>query len=179
MVSLPYLLFRWHKSVFAVDALAVREIIRLPELTPIEEAPGFFVGVVDLRGRILPVMDLDLRFGRAQRPYHLQDHIVVLEWQQTLMGLIVHDVLDVRDIAAQEIAPKPSYGKVTERESSFIAGMAKLDQGLAMLLHLERLLSWPDNANALSTQDATPLPVQPAEPAAMLTCTPEETALFR
>jgi len=179
MASHPHLLFRLNNSVFALDALAVREIIRLPELTPIEEAPGFLVGVVNLRGRILPVMDLDLRFGRAQRPYHLRDHIVVLEWQQILMGLIVHDVLDVRDIAAQEIAPKPSYGQVTERESSFIVGMAKLDQGLAMLLHLDRLLSWPDKVDAFSTQEAIPLPVQPSESAALLTYTPEETALFR
>ncbi|HEV8717582.1 MAG TPA: chemotaxis protein CheW [Candidatus Binatia bacterium] len=179
MVSHPHLLFRLNNSVFAVDALAVREIIRLPELTPIEEAPGFFVGVVDLRGRILPVMDLDLRFGRARRPYHIQDYIVVLEWEQILTGLIVNEVLDVRNIAAQEIVPKPAYGQVTERESSFIAGIAKLDQGLAMLLHLERLLSWPGNAMTLSIQDAASLPAQPGEPAAMRIGTPEETALFR
>jgi purine-binding chemotaxis protein CheW len=179
MASQPYLLFRLHKSVFAVDALAVREIIRLPELTPIEEAPGFLVGVVNLRGRILPVMDLDLRFGRMPRPYHLQDHIVVLEWQQILMGLIVHDVLDVRDIATHEIAPKPSYGLGTERESSFIAGVAKLDQGLVMLLHLDRLLSWPDKGEVLSTQDVTSLPRQMNESAALLTDTPEEAALLR
>ncbi|MBI3800010.1 MAG: chemotaxis protein CheW, partial [Deltaproteobacteria bacterium] len=125
----PHLLFQWNTAVFAVDALAVREIIRLPELLPIEEAPEFFVGIVDLRGRILPVMDLDLRFGRARRPYHVQDYIVVLEWQQILMGLIVHEVLDVQNISPQEIEPKPSYGQVTECESSFISGIAKLDQG--------------------------------------------------
>src|SRR5262249_30903713 len=154
----PHLLFRWHTSVFAVDALAVREIVRLPELTPVEEAPGFFVGVVDLRGRILPVMDLDLRFGRAQRPYHVQDHIVVLEWEQIFAGLIVNEVLDVRTIAAHEVEPTPSYGQVSERESSFVDGMAKLDQGLAMLLHLPRLLSGAEQAEAWNPQDPAALP---------------------
>lgn len=180
MAAQPYLLFRLNKSVFAVDALAVREIIRLPELTPIEEAPGFLVGVVNLRGRILPVMDLDLRFGRAQPSYHLQDHVVVLEWQQLLMGLIVHDVLDVRDIDTHEIAPKPSYGLGTERESSFIAGMAKLDQGLVMLLQLDSLLRWSDKMDAFSPQEAASLSFQPqSESAALLTYAPEEVALFR
>src|SRR5262249_11290027 len=150
VASHPHLLFRWHGSVFAVDALAVREIIPLPELTPVEEAPGFFVGVVDLRGRILPVMDLDLRFGRAPCPYHLRDYVVVLEWGQILAGLVVNDVLDVRDVASQEVAPKPSYGQGTGRETNFVVGMAKFDQGLAMLLSLERLLSWPEDATALS-----------------------------
>jgi purine-binding chemotaxis protein CheW len=175
----PHLLFRWNRSVFAVDALAVREIVRLPELTPVEEAPGFFVGVVDLRGRILPVMDLDLRFGRAQRPYHVQDHIVVLEWEQILTGLIVNEVLDVRNIAAHEIEPKPSYGQESERESSFIDGMAKLDQGLAMLLQLQKLLSCSEHVEAWSSQDPAALPDQSSATAAMVTCTPEETALLQ
>ncbi len=179
MESRPHLLFRWDRSVFAVDALAVREIVRLPELTPIEEAPGFFVGVVDLRGRILPVMDLDLRFGRARRSYHVQDHIVVLEWEQILMGLIVNEVLDVRNIAAHEIEPKPSYGQTSERESSFIVGMAKLDQGLALLLHLQRLLNWPEPVDAWNPQELASFPVSSHEAAAMLTCTPEEAALLR
>jgi len=179
MAAHPHLLFQWNNAVFAVDALAVREIIRLPELMPIEEAPEFFVGIVDLRGRILPVMDLDLRFRRARRPYHVQDYIVVLEWQQILMGLIVHDVLDVQNISPQEIEPKPSYGQVTERESSFISGIAKLDQGLAMLLHLDKLLNWPGNVEALSSQEAASLPVQLSEPVGTSTYTPEETALLR
>src|SRR5262245_19349301 len=178
MISHPHLLFQWHSAVFAVDALAVQEIIRLPELSPIQEAPGFFVGVVDLRGKILPVMDLDLCFGRARHPYHVQDHIVVLEWKQDLIGLIVHEVLDVQNIAPQEIEPRPSYGQMAERESSFIAGIAKLDRGLAMLLHLDRLWNWSGSAAPLNTQDMAPLLVQASE-ATVSAYTPEETVLFR
>src|SRR5262249_5941047 len=122
---------------------------------------------------------LDLRFGRARHPYHVQDHIVVLECGQILAGLIVNEVLDVRNIAAHEVEPPPSYGQVSEREASFVDGIAKLDQGLAMLLHLPRLLNGAEQAEAWNPQDPAALPPSSNEVAATLTYTPAEAVLFR
>jgi len=95
MTTRPLLIFDLDGARFGVDATLVRESVWLPELTPVEEAPPYIVGIFSLRGQIVPVTDLNLRFGHPALPYRLSDQIVVLELDQLLMGLIVSEVVEV------------------------------------------------------------------------------------
>lgn len=93
--AITLLIFDLYDERFGVDATLVRECVWLPQLTPVEEAPPYIAGIFSLRGRIVPVTDLNLRFNHPALPYHLSDQIVVLELDNLLLGLIVNEVIEV------------------------------------------------------------------------------------
>lgn len=128
------LTFTLNNLLFAVDSLSVREIIWLPALTPLEEAPPFISGVFNLRGKIIPVMDLNIRFVHGQKPYRINDSIIILEVEDAFMGIIVNDVHDVIEAPESDIEPAPSYGK-KDIHPHFIAGEVKVGEDIVMLLN--------------------------------------------
>lgn len=141
METKPYLIFGQNGSLYGVEALAVQEIFFLPELTPIAEAPLEFVGVVNLRGEILPVMDLNLRFGYHTQDYSLTDSVIVLAWQGCKIGLIVNQVREVKNLPAEAIKPQISYGRENHQSSTnFLAGVAQVETEIVMLIDLENLI---------------------------------------
>lgn len=154
-----YLTFNLGSSIYAVDALAVREILWLPELTVLEETPSYVVGVVNMRGKVVPIMDLNRRLGRPPQPYCIDDKVIVLEWAGQLVGMMVNEVRNVRQISPERVEPAPFYtaesqgmngqrnspGAVGEAgHSHCIAGVARVGENITMLLHLESLLRLPD-----------------------------------
>src|SRR5687768_7481546 len=100
---LPFLIFGLGGALYAVDAAAVREILPFLDLSPIEETPDYILGVANLRGSIVPIMDLNVRFGRASRSYRASDCIVVLEWDGAAVGMVVNEVRSV-----QQLHPEPA-----------------------------------------------------------------------
>jgi len=134
------LLFTLNNHRFAVDSLSVREILWLPELTPVEESPQYIVGVFNLRGKILPVMDLSIRFGHGQKPYHLTDSIIILESEGIFIGIIVNGVHDVVGIPESDIEPALTYGK-KDIYPHFIEGEAKIGGEIIMLLNHKTIIS--------------------------------------
>lgn len=177
MTHMPYLIFGLRGLLYAVDARVVREILWLPELTPIEEAPGYIMGVFNLRGKIVPAMDLNVRLGHMPQRYRLTDPVIVLKYAGLLMGIIVNGVHDVRSISAEEIEAAPSYGQGREAHSRFIASMAKVEEDIIMLLHLENLLHLPEGIEELS-EEGKILP--PSEERSFCPeATAEEQAIFR
>ena len=169
MESTPYLLFSLHGARYAVDARRVREIFWMPELTPDEEAPPFIAGVINLRGKIEPVMNLDLRFGHTSSRYQLTDSIVLLEIEGMSMGIIVSEVHDVIEIPDAAIEPPPRYDAEEKPHAHFIAGEAKVGEAIIMLLDVGNLIHSP---------------ALPAVQAAGQTCfcpeaTPAESETFR
>jgi len=93
--TLEYLVFRWQGLLYAVEARQVWQILRLPALTPMEEVPPWVVGMLDLAGTLVPVVDLQLRLGHARIPYRLQDALLVLQTRGGRVAVVVHEVLDV------------------------------------------------------------------------------------
>ncbi|OGW10148.1 MAG: hypothetical protein A2W77_04495 [Nitrospinae bacterium RIFCSPLOWO2_12_39_16] len=134
------LIFTLNNHRFAVDSLSVREILWLPELTPVEESPQYIVGVFNLRGKILPVMDLSIRFGHGQKPYHLTDSIIILESEGIFIGIIVNGVHDVVGIPESDIEPALTYGK-KDIYPHFIEGEAKIGGEIIMLLNHKTIIS--------------------------------------
>jgi purine-binding chemotaxis protein CheW len=143
METRPYLIFKQNGFLYGVEADCVREIFFLPELTPIAEAPQDIVGAIDLRGEILPVMDLNLRFGYHCQEYCLTDSAIVIEWQGFPVVIIVNQVLEVKHISGEAITPQLSYGR-NELEAShhFVAGFARCEADIIMLFDLDRLIRY-------------------------------------
>ena len=148
----PHVLFRLDQSWFVVNALAVREMLALPELTAVAEAPPYIAGVLNLRGRVLPVMDLRHRFGEDPQPHRIEESIVVLEWKGVFLGVIVSELADVCDLTESQLLPVPDYGAMSSGLARFVSGMARVSQGLAMQLHLENLVQLPPLTSARASQ---------------------------
>lgn len=139
-----HLLFSLNSVRYGVEGSAVREIFWLPELSPIEEAPSYIVGVINLRGQILPVMSLDGRFQRLQKSVQLTDRVIVLQIDAVKIGILVSEVHDVAPISPSDIEPPPRFNRHDDTSIHFIAGEAKVDDTIWMLLDLGVLIDAPD-----------------------------------
>lgn len=136
-----YLIFELTEKWYGVDARLVREIVRLPEITPMEDAPVFILGVMNVRGRVVPVLDLNCRLGRLpQEHYRLADSVVVLEQSGRLLGLLVNDVREVTALDETDMERMPSFEEFEPRRYRFIQCVAKLGEALVMLLAPQHLL---------------------------------------
>jgi purine-binding chemotaxis protein CheW len=129
--------FRVGGEEFALDILRVQEIIRLQELTRVPSSPEFMDGVMNLRGKIIPVIALRKRFGLGHVSPDRQTRIVVVEIKGTVLGFIVDSVSEVLRIPIETVDPPPRLGKV-DRE--YVSGVGKLDDRLLILLDLDRLM---------------------------------------
>jgi purine-binding chemotaxis protein CheW len=128
---------------FGLDILRVQEIIRIQELTRVPNSPDFVDGVINLRGKVIPVIALRKRFGLEELPHDKQTRIVVVEVRGTVLGFIVDSVSEVLRIPTDTVEPPPRLGKV-ERE--YVSGVGKLDNRLLILLDVDRLMTDSDEA---------------------------------
>lgn len=149
----PYLIFLLNDSLYGLPALSVQEIFSLPEVTAIAEAPPDIIGVINLRGEILPIMDLSLRLGYQSLNYQITDSIIVVEWEnQVRVGIVVNQVYEVKLIATNAITTDINYGRQESQDSKkangknssthFLTGVAQVDSDLVMLLSSEQLIHY-------------------------------------
>lgn len=134
--------FRIGNETYGVRIGSVREIVRVPEITSVPSAPELVEGVINLRGKIIPVMDLRKRFGSAPAQPDKKNRILVVELENKLVGLIVSSASEVLKIPPSEIE---SPGSVfAEGESNYVTGVGKLKGRLIILLDIARLLRQTD-----------------------------------
>lgn len=135
--------FRIGNETYGVRIGSVREIVRVPEITIVPNAPEAIEGVINLRGKIIPVMDLRKRFGSAGglQP-DKKNRILVVELENRLLGLIVSSASEVLKIPPSEIEPPGTV--FAEGESSYVTGVGKLKGRLIILLDIVRLLRQPE-----------------------------------
>jgi purine-binding chemotaxis protein CheW len=134
--------FRIGNETFGVRIGSVREIVRVPEITAVPSAPETVEGVINLRGKIIPVMDLRKRFGQSEIQPDKKNRILVVELENKLVGLIVNAASEVLKIAPSEIeAPGNLFA---EGESSYVTGVGKLKGRLIILLDIAKLLHRPE-----------------------------------
>jgi purine-binding chemotaxis protein CheW len=153
MESKPYLIFYLDKSPYAIAAPTVKEIFPLPELIPLPEAPTDIIGVLNLRGAILPIMHLGLRLGRSSITCQLSDQVVVLNLQGLQIGMVVDLVQDLQTIDQNLIQIQPDYGRSLQPNPinpAFIAGIAKIESELIVILNPETLIRQPAQVTAIS-----------------------------
>jgi purine-binding chemotaxis protein CheW len=146
-----YLTFLLHGDMYAVGILNVKEIIEYGNLTEIPMMPAFIRGVINLRGAVVPVVDLAARFGLAQSQVGKRTCIVIVEVRQDEechdLGIMVDAVSEVLEIPGSEIEPPPSFG--AKIRADFIAGMGKVNGKFVILLDIQRVLS-ADEIGALA-----------------------------
>ncbi len=130
--------FRIGRETFGVPISMVREIVRVPEITSVPNAPDYIEGVINLRGRIIPVLDLRKRFGVKSAEPNKKNRIVVVELGARAIGLIVNSASEVLRIPPSEI--EEPHSVFQEGELDFITGVGKLKGRLVILLDLNRVL---------------------------------------
>ena len=120
----------------------VREIVRVPEITPVPNAPDHIEGVINLRGKIIAVVDLSKRFGEAAIERNSKCRIVVVEMEERLVGLLVNSASEVLRLAPSEIeAPQNVF---PNEEMNYVTGVGKLNGRLIILLDISKLLRRPE-----------------------------------
>src|ERR1700691_3118613 len=134
--------FRIGKETFGVRIGSVREIVRGPEITSGPSAPETVEAVINLRGKIIPVMELRKRFGQVDVAPDKKNRILVVELDNKLIGLIVHASSEVLKIPPSEIEPPGSV--FAEGESNYVTGVGKLKGRLIILLDITKLLHRPE-----------------------------------
>lgn len=141
--SNKFLTFSLDNEVYGIPIKKVKEIIGLMEVTPIPKTKGYIKGVINLRGKIVPVMDLRLRFGLASKEYNERTCNIVIEIAMggtpRLIGLIVDTVAEVVNIQPGEIEAPPEYG--ADIEGHFLMGIGKLKERVILILNIEKILS--------------------------------------
>jgi purine-binding chemotaxis protein CheW len=134
-----FLTFRLGKEDYGIEISHVIEIVGIQQITAVPDMPDFLKGVINLRGRVIPVMDVRVRFQMGPRDYDDRTCVVVVNLGETAVGLIVDTVNEVLSIPAGEVSPPP---KVRQGEGSrFVRGLGKVGEAVKILLDLNKLLN--------------------------------------
>ncbi len=146
-----YLTFKLGDEEYGVQILKVREIIGLMDITKVPQMPGYVKGVINLRGKVIPVIDLRAKFSLPEVQYTDQTCIIVID-VGGMVGTIVDSVQEVADISGDEIEPPPPLG--SDVDSDFILGLAKSKENVKILLDIDRVLEVHQWKGQLDNQTA-------------------------
>jgi purine-binding chemotaxis protein CheW len=133
-----FLTFPIGKEEYCIEIRFVTEIIGIQKITDLPDMPAYVKGVINLRGKVIPVIDVRLRFGFEERDYDERTCIVVVNINEVAVGLIVDSVREVLDIPAGQIDPPPSVRKGAE--SRYIQGLGKVGDDVKIILDVNKLL---------------------------------------
>jgi len=138
-----YLTFNLGEEGYGLEILKVQEIIGMQEITKIPRTPTYVRGVINLRGKVIPVIDLRLKFGMPEQELTRKTCIIMVQVHRNemdlIIGLVVDEVSEVLNISGDQIEPAPSLG--TQAETHFILGMAKTESAVKILLGIDKVLS--------------------------------------
>ncbi len=135
--------FELDGEYYGVDILKVREINGMMDITAVPQTPRFMKGLINLRGKVVPVIDLRLKFGLAEAEYDERTSIIVIEFKsihgQVQMGIVVDTVSEVINIPGKNIEPAPNFG--ARLKSEYIKGMAKTRERVIIILDIDLILT--------------------------------------
>lgn len=162
-----YLTFALGKEEYGIGILRVKEIIGMMPVTAVPQTPRFVKGVINLRGKVIPVVDLRLKFGMEELGYTERTCIIVVEVAgdaagtqvDTQIGIVVDAVSEVLNIKAEDVEETPTFGSMLRTD--FILGMAKMEGGVKILLDIDKVLSRQEfeTVSAVKGQES-PLPAE-------------------
>jgi purine-binding chemotaxis protein CheW len=138
-----YLTFSLAEEEYGIGILKIKEIIGMMPITTVPRTPEFVKGVINLRGKVIPVMDLRLKFGMEEIDYTERTCIVVVEIEGSsgtvMIGVVVDSVSEVLNIKGEDVEETPTFG--AKLKTDYILGMAKMEGGVKILLDIDRVLS--------------------------------------
>jgi len=151
-----YLTFRLGNEVFALEIGKVREVLDFSAVTKVPQTPPFMRGVINLRGSVVPVMDMNLKFGLPETEKTVNTCIIIVEisveGEETIVGALADSVQEVLDLEPDQIEPPPRIG--TKLNTDFIKGMGKADDTFIMILDIDKVFSDEEKAAIRSTEMA-------------------------
>ena len=147
-----YLTFVLGDEEYGLEILKVREIISLCEITGVPRTPDFIRGVINLRGKVIPVVDLRRKFDMDGADNTDQSCIIVVDVDGLEIGILVDKVSEVREIAGQDIENAPEFG--SQVDTGFILGMGKADQRVIILLNISKVLTDDELSAAASIEQS-------------------------
>jgi len=150
-----YLTFRLGDEVFGLQIAKVREVLDYTTVTRVPQTPNFMRGVINLRGSVVPVVDMRLKFGLASTERTVNTCIIIveveLENEITILGALADSVQEVLELGPEQIEPAPKIG--TKLNTDFIKGMGKADEKFIILLNIDRVFSSEELALVSGSQD--------------------------
>jgi len=145
---------------YGLDILRVKEVIRIREITRLPRAPSFVKGIINLRGDIIPIIDLRDKFGLERQDYTAMTRVIVVDVDSRLIGMVVDAASQVVRIPADQIEPPPPI--VGGLSVEFIKGVGKLDERLVVLLNIARILSTQEKVELARLGNLAQAPVREA-----------------
>jgi len=145
---------------YGLDILRVKEVIRIREITRLPRAPSFVKGIINLRGDIIPIIDLRDKFGLERQDYTAMTRVIVVDVDSRLIGMVVDAASQVVRIPADQIEPPPPI--VGGLSVEFIKGVGKLDERLVVLLNIDRILSTQEKVELARLGNLAQAPVREA-----------------
>ena len=133
-----YLTFVLNEEEYGLEILKVREIIGIMGITPVPQTPNFIKGVINLRGKVIPVVDLRLKFGFQESEHTKETCVIVVEVKGVLTGIIVDTVSEVLDVSDEELETTPQLGEGVNTD--IFIGLAKIKDKVKILLDLDKIL---------------------------------------
>lgn len=155
MNNQSYLTFRLKDLIYGIEAHLVKEIFPLPELTIIPETPADIIGAVYLRDRLVPIMHLDRRLGQPIQECTIRDRVILIDWNDREIGVIVNEVLDVVDVDEESLEPTPDYGRKSSLSKAFVANLAKVNNQSLILLDSQALITKPDELEQMMDENTS------------------------
>ncbi|MHC4267623.1 MAG: chemotaxis protein CheW [Planctomycetota bacterium] len=134
-----FLTFVLNNEVYGIEILKVREIIGLMDITNVPQTPDYMKGVINLRGKVIPVIDLRLKFSMPEEEHTQETCTIVVEVDNTSIGIIVDNVSEVMEIKGDEIEDTPQFGQGID--TNFIMGLGKTKETIVILLDIAMVLS--------------------------------------
>ena len=134
-----FLTFVLSNEEYGIEILKVREIIGLMDITSVPQTPDYMKGVINLRGKVIPVIDLRMKFSMPEEEHTQETCVIVVEVNSTSIGLIVDSVSEVADIGSGEIENAPKFGQGID--TSFIMGLGKVKDKIIIMLDIDEVLS--------------------------------------
>lgn len=146
-----FLLFKLGTEEYGVNIAQVQSIEELQKIISVPDMPSYVKGVINLRGQVIPVVDLRIRFGMDPREYDDRTCIIIINASDTVIGFIVDTVSEVHEIAEAKIEPSPHFKANREREE-YVLGLGKVGEEVKILLDIEKLIR-DEEINALSKKE--------------------------
>jgi purine-binding chemotaxis protein CheW len=134
-----YLIIKLGELQFGIHAQLVQEVVKLPEVSPVEEMPSYVRGLVNLRGKIIPVVDLNLRLGKRSQQYKLTDVLLILCHNNQVLGIICNEILEVIEISSADIESIANINGDKDNKLRLINSVARINDGLILLLDQTQL----------------------------------------
>ena len=147
---IQWVTFRLADEVYGVNVMQVQEVVRVTEIAPVPGAPNYVLGIINLRGNVVTVIDTRTRFGLGTKEEDDSTRIIILEVDNNVIGILVDSVAEVANLRTSEIETTPNLGNEDNARARYIQGVHSREDGILILIDVNKMLSeseWQDVVN--------------------------------